>query len=98
MAKRREKPELTGVAAEAERAADANGMCVVTALIDGVKDNGNTYDAGEELHMHKHLVPVHVAAGQVELQGTRDQGPGTRDGEKQQGTPRDKQAGTPVNK
>jgi hypothetical protein len=69
--------------------ADDNGMVAVEAAIDGVKDNGKTYAAGQEFHMHKDLVPGHVAAGQVRVAGTGSPEPGAR---KQARAPRDKQA------
>ncbi len=51
----------------AAEAADPAGMCNVRAAMDGVRDNGKTYAAGQTFHMHKDLVPGHVDAGQVDL-------------------------------
>ena len=51
----------------AAEAADPAGMCNVRATMDGVRDNGKTYAAGQAFHMHKDLVGGHVDAGQVEL-------------------------------
>ena len=72
-------------------AADKNGMCTVEAMIDGVTDNGHRYPAGKVFHMHKDLVPSHVAAGQVRLaEGGKKQQP--EPATKQQPTLSDKQA------
>ena len=57
---------------------DDNGMVEVEAAVDGVKDNGHTYAAGDRFHMHRDLVAAHVAAGQVRVA-------------KQGASPRDKQ-------
>ena len=38
----------------------------VRAIIDGVRDNGKTYNKGDEFMMAQALVKSHVAAGQVE--------------------------------
>ena len=57
-------------AAAAAAADPKTGMVTVTAAIDGLKDNGKAYSAGDTLHMHKHLVPVHVERGMVRMQDT----------------------------
>ncbi len=59
------KKTLDELRADANAAADKAGMCTVAATIDGVRDNGKTYAKGDEFRMHKNLVPVHVAHGQV---------------------------------
>jgi len=69
--------------------ADQNGMVAVEAAIDGVMDNGKRYAAGTAFHMHKDLVPGHVAAGQVRL---------VADGKKQQSPASDKQVTGSANK
>jgi hypothetical protein len=45
--------------------ANEKGMCTVRAAKDGVTDNGHTYKAGQSFHMHKDLIPAHLAAGQI---------------------------------
>ena len=47
--------------------ADEQGMVDVVAAINGVKDNGKTYTAGQTFRMHRDLVPAHIAAGQIRL-------------------------------
>ena len=47
--------------------ADEQGMVDVVAAINGVKDNGKTYTAGQAFRMHRDLVPAHIAAGQIQL-------------------------------
>ena len=63
-----EKLTVEQVADQAQVREEA-GMRWVTvrALINGVRDNGRTYAAGETFEMEISLVPAHVAAGQVEL-------------------------------
>jgi hypothetical protein len=58
--------------AKNEIQADANGMVTVTAAIDGFRDNGKHYRAGDTLHMHKDLVPGALAAKQISLAGMQD--------------------------
>ena len=71
------------VAKKIEQSADANGMCRVRALTK-VQDNGNRYAAGDELHMHRDLLPAHLETGQVELIGKNS-------GKKSKKTPANKQ-------
>ncbi|HUU59016.1 MAG TPA: hypothetical protein VMZ50_05695 [Phycisphaerae bacterium] len=40
---------------------------VTVRAMTRVMDNGNRYAPGDVLHMEIHLVPAHVAAGQVEV-------------------------------
>jgi len=58
---------------------DDNGMVEVEAAVDGVKDNGHTYAAGDRFHMHRDLVAAHVAAGQVRAAGEAKQAAAPRD-------------------
>ena len=86
------------IAAAAESAADENGMVEVEAIMEGVKDNGKWFAAGDKFHMHKDLVPAHVQTGQVKIDGDVALA-GASDGrdrkkqqkKKQQTPPRDKQ-------
>ena len=83
-----ERAERSDIEASAAEAADENGMCEVAALIDNVVDNGHRYNAGDRFHMHKDLIPSHVATGQVKLAAKRAaKGPA----KKQTRAPRDKQ-------
>ena len=93
-------PETETIAAQAAAVADPNGMCEVRAMIDGVRDNGKTYRAGQTFHVHKDLVPAHVIVDrrtgsrtqQVELVNRQPVTGNPEDGAKAQGTPADKQA------
>lgn len=59
--------DMTELKQAAADAADENGMVAVEAIIDGVRDNGHKYRAGDTLHMHRDLVGPHAAAGQVKI-------------------------------
>ncbi len=63
-----EKMTYEDIREAAEVARGGNGAEMVTVKALGpVRDNGNSYQAGNILHMEMSLVPAHVAAGQVEL-------------------------------
>lgn len=49
---------------------DANGMVEVTVLVNGYKDNGRVYMAGQTAHVHRDLIPSATAAGQVRAAST----------------------------
>ena len=58
----------------------------VVARIDGIKDDGHTYAAGEVFQMEASLVGPHEAAGLVERRS-----PAPAEAAKQQATPANKQ-------
>lgn len=88
-----DKARLAELGKEAAAAADQHGMCSVRALRNNVRDNRRLYRAGEDLHMHKDLVPLHVMAGQVELHAAKPPKES-----KEQTAPADKQARPGVTK
>jgi len=78
--------DIDAVKRAAGSEADADGMVKVVAVLDGVKDNGKTYAKLARFRMHRDLVPAHVMAGQVGIDGDA-----ALPKAKQQPTPRDKQ-------
>ncbi len=44
-------------------------MVTVRSRLDGFKDNGKTYRAGDQLHMEISVAAAAIGAGQVELVG-----------------------------
>ena len=60
---------------------NADGQVKVVAKLNGIKDNGHEYKAGQVFRMHPDLVGPAISAGQVSVAS-----------QQAQGTPNDRQA------
>jgi hypothetical protein len=62
-----DKPTIEECQAAAKAAADPDGICSVTALIEGVTNHGVKYAKGVVFPMEHSLAAVHAWVGQVRI-------------------------------